>query len=128
MELEVKYQGIVATTEHVEFIKKLIRENPNDSRRALSQKLCIALNWIQPNGVLRDMVCRGFMLKLESAGYIKLPEKKCNPNNPLTNRKPPKKIEVDQKLIVSRLSEIKPLEIRQVRGTSEEKFYNSLMS
>jgi len=127
MELEVKYQGIVATTEHIEFIKKLIKENPNDSRRALSKKSCIAWNWVQPNGVLRDMVCRGFMLKLELAGYIKLPEKKCNPKNPLANRKPPEKIEVEQKLIVSRLSEIKPLEIRQVRGMPEEKFYNSLI-
>ncbi len=127
MELGVKYRGINATSEHVSYIKKLVKENPEDSRRALSQKFSIAWDWVQPNGVLRDMVCRGFMLKLESAGYIKLPEKKSNPNNPLSNRKPPVKIEVDQKPILGRISEIKPLELRQVRGTPEEKLYNSLI-
>lgn len=127
MELGVKYRGIKATSEHVSYIKKLIKENPKDSRRALSRKFSIAWNWVQPNGYLRDMVCRGFMLKLESAGYIKLPEKKCNPKNPLSNRKPPEKIEVEQKPIIGSLSSIKPIEIRQVRGTSDEKFYNSLI-
>ncbi|MCP4626011.1 MAG: transposase, partial [bacterium] len=46
------------------FIKRLIAENPGDSRRGLSKKLCEAWNWIQPNGALRDMVCRGFLLRL----------------------------------------------------------------
>lgn len=127
MELGIKYRGIEATSAHVSYIKKLIKENPEDSRRALSKKFSIAWNWIQPNGLLRDMVCRGFMLKLESSGHIKLPEKKCNPQNPLSNRKPPEKIEVEEKPIIGSLSSIKPIEIRQVRRTSEEKNYNSLI-
>ena len=78
------------------FIKRLIAENPEASRRALSQKLCRAWNWVQPNGALRDMVCRGFMLELHRAGYIKLPEKKRTPNNPFVNRKKPDRVMVDQ--------------------------------
>ena len=60
MDLGIKYQGKIATTDDVEFINKLIAEHPNDSRRSLSKKLCEAWNWVQPNGQLRDMVCRGF--------------------------------------------------------------------
>src|SRR4030042_4463218 len=91
MDTVVKYRGKVATTEDIEFIRRLIEENPHDSRWALSKKLCKAWNWVQPNGVLRDMVGRSFMLRIQEAGYIKLP----SPRHPSRNdgvhhRKPPK--------------------------------------
>jgi len=128
MDLEVKYQGKVATTDDIEFIKKLIAENPCDSRRRLSKKLCEAWNWVQPNGTLRDMVCRGFLLRLEKAGYIKLPAKRFTPNNPLANRKRPGKVDIDQTPLCARLSRIQPVEIRQVRGSAFEKLFNSLLA
>lgn len=128
MDLKVKYQGRIATTEHVEFIKGLIAENPNDSRRALSKKLCEAWNWVQPNGALRDMVCRGFLLRLESAGHIKLPPRRYKPNNPLANRKKPRNVEVDETPILTTLSSIEPLEIRQVRRSLFEEVFNSLIA
>jgi len=128
MDLEIKYQGKVATTDDVDFIKRIIAENPHDSRRSLSKKLCEAWNWVQPNGALRDMVCRGFLLRLHRAGYIKLPARKFTPNNPFVNRESPAKVEIDQTTICSTLSKIQPLEIRQVRRTSFEKLFNSLIA
>lgn len=128
MELEIKYQGKVATTDEVEFIKKLISDNPNDSRRRLSKKLCEAWNWVQPNGALRDMVCRGFMLRLESAGYIKLPPRRFTPNNPLATRKSPSKVDIDQTPISTTLSKVQPFEIRQVGRTPYEKLFNGLIA
>jgi hypothetical protein len=56
MDLPIKYRGRQATSEDVAFISQLIAANPDDSRRGLSVKLCQALNWVQPNGTLRDMV------------------------------------------------------------------------
>ncbi len=128
MDLDVKYQGRVATTGDVEFIKKLIAGNPRDSRRSISKKLCTAWSWVQANGALRDMVCRGFLLRLESAGYIKLPPKRFTPNNPLANRKPPAKVDIDQTPIITTLSKIQPLQIRQGRNTRYEKLFNSLIA
>jgi hypothetical protein len=90
-------------------------------------KLCRALNWVQPNGALRDMVCRGYMLKLHRAGYIKLPEKKCSPPNPFVERKKPAEIGIDQRPISSGLKHIRPLKLRQVRRSRLEKLYNSLI-
>lgn len=127
MDLEIKYQGRIATSEDIEFIKGVIAENPGDSRRLLSKKLCEAWNWVQPNGALRDMVCRGFLLHLHRAGYISLPPRRVKPNNPLANRKRPPKVDVDQTPICTKLSKIQPLEIRQVRRTSYEKLFNSLI-
>ena len=74
------------------------------------------------------MVCRGLLLRLESAGYIKLPPKKFTPNNPLADRKSPPKVDIDPTPIYTQLSEIQPLEIRQVRCTSFEKLFNSLIA
>lgn len=128
MDLECKYQGRVATARDIEFIKELIAGNPDDSRRCLSQKLCKAWNWVQPNGALRDMVCRGFLLRLESAGHIKLPPRRCIPNNPLANRKTPPRVDIEQTPVHTALSKIQPLEIRQVRHTPFEKLFNSLIA
>jgi hypothetical protein len=74
------------------------------------------------------MVCRGFLLRLDSAGHIKLPLRKCNPNNPLANRKQPPKVDVDETPLLTTLSSIEPLEIRQVRRSSFEEVFNSLMA
>lgn len=126
--VQINYQGRVATTEQIEFIRRLIAENPDESRRSLSQKLCEAWNWVQPNGRLRDMMCRGFMLQLHRAGLIGLPEKKCTPNNPLAGgRKKPERVEVDCRPITGSVKELKPLEIRQVRWTQQGRLYDGLI-
>jgi hypothetical protein len=125
--MDIKYRGKIVTSEDIEFIKKLIIENPDDSRRGLSKKLCLVWNWVQPNGALRDMVCRGLLLQLHREGYLKLPAKKCNPNNPFLHRTKPSNIEIDQTPIITTVSEIIPLKIVQVRRTSMERLFNSLI-
>jgi hypothetical protein len=123
----ITYRGRRITPQDVVFIRTLIKENPCDSRWALSRKLCREWDWRQPNGALRDMICRGLMLELHRAGHIRLPEKKQNPSNPLANRKKPPKVTIDQVPLEGPLSRIQPLEIRQVRRTSSEKLFNSLI-
>ena len=127
MDGEVRYRGVTATVEDIEFIRRLIAENPHDSRRALSKKLCRAWNWVQPNGTLRDMVCRGFMLRLEEAGCIQLPPRRFSPPNPLAHRRKPSKIDVADSPIDAALSQIQPLVIKNVRRTQHEKVFNSLI-
>jgi hypothetical protein len=83
MSVRLKYRGRVITDADVAFINRLIAAHPTLSRRALSQKLCQAWNWVQPNGRLRDMVCRGLMLALHRAGHIELPAPRTTPANPL---------------------------------------------
>ena len=109
MKLQFKYRGRIVTDEDVLFINRLIEDNPGDSRWALSKKLCLAWNWVQSNGSLKDMVCRGLMLGLHRAGNIKLPPVKQHNPNPLANRKKPAIVKVDQTPVDGQLSEIKPL-------------------
>ena len=127
MSLQFKYRGKVVTDDDIAFIRQLIIDNSNDSRWALSKKLCGAWNWLQPNGALKDMVCRGLMLELHRAGHIRLPAKKRCVNNPFVNRKKPAKVTIDQSRVDAKLSDIKPLQFCQVRRTASEKLFNSLI-
>ena len=124
MESTLTYRGRTISAEDAAFIQQLIDQNPMDSRRRLSVKLCQAWDWRQANGAYRDMVCRGLMLALHRAGHIQLPVKKRTPNNPLARRRRPGKIAIDQSPIEGKLSALKPLWFKQVRRTDAEKLFN----
>lgn len=129
MDAKLEYRGQVITHADVAFIRELIAEHPTASRRALSKRLCEAWNWVQPNGALRDMVCRGLMLRLHRAGYIQLPRVRYVPPNPLARRNqpaPPAGV-IDTMPLSASLAEIRPLEFRQVRRSAEEPLFNSLL-
>jgi len=115
------------TDEEVVFIREFIARNRGDSRWMLSRKLCQAWGWVQPNGALRDMVCRGLMLQLARAGQIELPPIRVRIVNPLVHRKKPSRIEIDQTPIEGKVSDIGHIEFRQVRRTEEESLFNSLI-
>ena len=68
-----RYRGRQITAADILYIGELIAANPGASRRTFSKKLCEAWEWRQPNGALRDMVCRGMLLMLDRAGQIVLP-------------------------------------------------------
>ncbi len=121
------YRQRVITDADVLFIRQLIAEHPQASRRELSYLLCEAWNWVQANGALRDMVCRGLMLQLHREGHIELPPVRLRPPNPLAKRKKPAAVEVDTRPLRGRLAEIRPLEFRSVRRTPEEPLFNSLL-
>src|SRR5437867_7256059 len=86
MEVMLKYRGRAVTDADVIFIRELIAANLGASRRALSTQLCEAWNWVQPNGALRAMVCRGLTLQLYRAGLIELPPVRRVTPNPLARR------------------------------------------
>ena len=127
METIFRYRGKTYTLDEIAFIRQLIADNPNDSRRRLSQRLCIEWDWVQKNGALRDMVCRSFMLELSRAGLIMLPPKKRNPKNILAVRKTAPQIIVDQTPISRSLSDIRPIVFKQVRKKESEPLCNSLI-
>jgi hypothetical protein len=127
MNARLTYRGRVITDGDVAFINRLIAAHPTLSRRALSQKLCEAWNWVQPNGRPRDMVCRGLMLALHRAGHIQLPAPRMTPANPLAHRSKPAAVEIDRTRLEAELSSLRPLRFEQVRRTAQEPLFNSLI-
>jgi len=109
-------------------IERLMDENPGWSRRRLSAELCRAWNWVQPNGALRDMVCRSLLLQLHRAGLIELPAKRFSPrNNVVTRAEPEPCLPLWEGTVPKSLADLGPLEIRQVRRTGEESLFGQLM-
>lgn len=123
----LKYRGRVIDSGDILYIREFIAAHPGVSRRKLSEKLCEAWNWRQANGALRDMVCRGLLLMLERAGHIELPAVRLRPNNPLSRRVRPTPALIDRTPIEAPLSELRPVELAQVRRTADEGLFNSLM-
>jgi hypothetical protein len=131
METKLRHRGRIITDADIAFIRQLIAAHPKASRRELSKKLCEAWNWVQPNGTLRDMVCRSLMLELHRVGHIKLPAIRKRPRNPLARRRSertkPTPWLVDTTPLCTSLAEVQPLELRQVRRTWEEPLFNYLI-
>ena len=128
MQSTLSYRHRVITDEDLVFIRKLIAEHPGSSRWGLSKKLCEAWNWVQANGALRDMVCRGMMLMLHRQGLIELPAVRQVVRNPLLARGQPALVSVDEAPLRVRFAELGALEVRQVRRTPEEALFNSLLA
>jgi hypothetical protein len=126
MQKPLSYRHRVITEDDLVFIRNLILSHPSLSRWALSKKLCEAWNWVQANGALRDMVCRGMMLMLHREGLIELPPVRRTPREPLAKRQPAL-VCVDDAPLQMSLTDLGPLEMHQVRRTPEEALFNSLL-
>lgn len=114
--------------EDVQFINELIAANPSSSRWRLSKQLCEAWGWVQPNGQLKDMVCRSLMLELHRGGHIQLPEIRRRMQNPLgKDRARPKPVEVDTSQIITTVKGLRPLQVVLARGRKHAGLYNSLI-
>jgi len=123
----LRHRGRTVSSDDIEFIRRLIKDNPAAHRRALSIQLCKAWGWVQPNGVLRDGVCRGLLLALHRGGHIQLPPSRGGGGRQPWVRRRPAAVEVDARPLETQLSELGPVQFRQVRRTAEEQLVNGLV-
>jgi hypothetical protein len=127
MPVERKYRGRVVTPEDIAFLRDFIAQHSGLSRRKLSAKVCEAWQWKQPNGALCDMVCRGLLLMLHRAGEIQLPEVRFVARNPFVKRERPQPMLIDTAPVIAPVSELRPVDVQQVRRTGDEPLFNSLI-
>jgi len=127
MAIVLRHRGRQVSDEDVAFIRELIARHGGLSRRRLSVELCRAWDWRQPNGVLRDMVCRGLLLALHRAGHVELPPVRQRPPNPFVTRARRRLVEVDSTPIRGSLGALRPLLFQQVRRTPQEAVHDGLI-
>jgi len=111
----------------VDFVRELIAAHPAYSRRALSIELCREWDWKQPNGELRDMVCRGLLLTLHRAGAIELPPLRQAGQPRSVVRKRPEPLIPDNRPVYGPLQRIGEIAIETVRRSPREPLFNSLV-
>lgn len=128
MNVILSYRGRSVTDDEVAFLRKLIAEHPAMHRKALSLEVCRAWDWRQPNGVLKDAVCRGLLLALHRAGHLELPAPRHRHVNRAEWRRRAADVPVDRTPVRVSLGELKPLVFRQVRRTPEEPLFHALLA
>ena len=125
----LSYRGRQIREPEVVFLRELIAQNPRLSRRALSVKVCEIWNWVQPNGQLRDQVCRSLMLALHRAGHIELPAPRIKAVNNAIRHRRIRPLELcDTSPIEGSLASLGPLDIRLVRRAEGEDLFNHLIN
>jgi hypothetical protein len=64
------------------FIRATLTAHAAEGRTRISQRLCTAWDWRQPNGQLKEYACRDLLLRLEERGYLTLPPRRRAPAGP----------------------------------------------
>jgi len=123
----IRYRGKVFGPREIDEIREVITAHRERSRWFISRELCRRWGWTQPNGVLKDIICRGLLLCLEAQGLIELPPRGKIPPYHLSPHKKPATVQVDQTPMEGKLSDLRPIELLQIRRTPLEKLYNSLI-
>ena len=124
----LSYRGRSVTAADLEAIRALLAEHPELSRRAFSQRLCAHWDWRQPNGALRDGVCRSLLLALHRGGHLTLPPVRQQPLNNAIARRRPAPVALDTDPLACPLRELQPLELMAVRRTPQEGLYDQLIA
>lgn len=124
----LSFRGREIRAAEVAFLRQLIADYPGLSRCALSVRVCQAWNWTQPNGQLRDQVCRSLMLRLHREGHIDLPAPRIKAvNNAIRHRHVRSVSVVETTPIEGTLRSLQPLEIRLVRRAEGEDLFAQLL-
>lgn len=128
MDAILTYRGRRIGPGDVAFIQRVVDTHWERGRTAISRELCRQWDWRQRNGHLKDMVCRGLLVKLERSGQIRLPVSKRGGAYP--GRKPRiERIQIDTSPIQASLHELLPIEWVQVRRSgAPEALFNHLIA
>lgn len=127
-DIHLSFRGREIRAADLAFLRQLIADHPGLGRRALSVRVCQAWNWTQPNGQLRDQICRSLMLRLHREGHLELPAPKSKPlNNAIRHRQVRSVSAVETTPIEGTLRSLPPLEIRQARRAEGEDLFGQLL-
>jgi hypothetical protein len=127
-EVLLRYRGRAVCGADVAFLRELIAQNPGLSRRQLSEKVCEAWGWVQPNGQPRAMVCRSLMLLLHRAGHIELPAKRREAiNNAIAHQRAVQLELYERTPIAGTVASLGPLSIELVRRRGGEALFAQLL-
>ena len=119
--MSVRYCGRDFSEQEIEQIRFLIAEDKTRSRAELSRLTCQTLNWLKPDGGLKDMSARVAMLRMQEDGLIQLPAPRCKRPDPsvrLTEQTAPKET------IEQAAGQLSPLRFERVLNKTQSRLWN----
>jgi hypothetical protein len=121
-------QGRQLHAEDIGLIRSLLAEHGDWCRTRISEELCRRWDWRNGQGRIKDMAARTLLLKLERAGLIQLPQRRCPSSNGLRNRNPPLVAHATESIRCA-LRDLRPLAVSIVAPGSEDlRLFNCLLS
>jgi len=126
MNVILTYRGRSVTEADVAFLRQLIADNRRSTGGSIPGSLQ-SWGWRQPNGVLKDAICRSLMLQLHRAGHIELPPPLARHTNRGSRRWHIATVSIDCRPLRAALRDLPPLSFRQVRRTPQEPLFNALL-
>jgi len=109
-------------------IRGLLDANPGWNRTRLSRELCARWNWHNAQGRPKDMAARTLLLKLERAGYLRLPARRAPSPNGRRNRLV-EPIAPPDEPIRGALRDLLPLRVDVVApGSDDARLFNGLLA
>ena len=114
----VRVCGRLFSSADIAAIRSFIERRPAASRREIATWTCEALEWLRPNGQVKEMSCRVALLRLEDRGLVRLPP----PRKRSGNRKPYRPaptIEVPQAELLTPPGRLRELRVRRVEDLTD---------
>ncbi len=105
-------------------IRRLIADNPQSSRAALSRIVCDKLSWHRPDGRLKDMSCRVAMLRMQDDGLIELPPARNGNNNGKNYRRRTQQAQPDPIPFLTPVHNLKNLCVEPVSDRDQSHLWN----
>lgn len=117
-------QGRNLTITDIDYVRRLIEENPSFTRYRLSREICHLWNWKNAQGQIKDMACRTLLLKLEQKNLVVLPARVRKP--PL--RAPKAYWPHSKDPIVSDIRDLQPLKVINIKtDTADKNMFSCLL-
>jgi hypothetical protein len=121
-------QGRELHAEDIGLIRSLLAEHGDWCRTRISEELCRRWDWRNGQGRFKDMAARTLLLKLERAGLIQLPKRRCPSSNGFRNRNPPLVAHATESIRCA-LRDLRPLAVSIVEpGSADLRLFNCLLS
>lgn len=120
-------RGREFTRTELKTIRNIVKLFENHGRTRISEEVCKALNWRQPNGWLKDRACRDIMRKLAAARLIRLPKMLIKRRVIASRLAPPVncKSSSTQEEPITAISG--PITLRLAKGNADETTWNVLV-
>jgi hypothetical protein len=121
-------QGRELHAEDIGLIRSLLAEHEDWCRTRISEELCRRWDWRNGQGRFKDMATRTLLLKLERAGLIQLPKRRCPSSNGFRNRNPPLVAHATESIRCA-LRDLRPLAVSIVEpGSADLRLFNCLLN
>ncbi len=120
-----RYCGRFFSTAEIDYIRALIVSDKHYNRAELSRVVCKKLDWLRPDGQLKDMSCRVAMLRMQNDGLIRLPSPKRTNGN---GRISPKLTSASESTnsITTSVHTLGQIELHRVDATKQSRLWNEL--